>query len=178
MRKWLTGILVALACTLGVGWAQGIFTPATDVDFEDTGFDYFAEDYGYLHLTREGDTVRVILNNIAEGGIRMEYDDIVDPAENAEDADEAEYRQATLQSMAGIDVGTRGVDLTFKDANLDEVMTYFKDTITDLNFTPVQVVSSANTLAFDCGCNADTGFHLRAVFTRIGEDVFVHLSAT
>lgn len=176
MKRLLLGLAFALVGVITLAWSQGIFTPATDVDFEDAGFDYFAEDYGYLHLTREGDTVTVILNNVAEGGIKIEYDEIEVPED--EDGDTVEYREAALQNFAGIDVGTRGVALTFQDAELDDVMAYFQDTLTGLNFTPVEVVSTANTLAFDCGCNLDTGFHLRAVFTRIGTDVFVHLSAT
>ena len=175
MRKGFIGLAVALASLFMVAWAQGIFTPATDVDFEDSGFDYFAEDYGYLHLTRDGDTVVIMLNDVAEGGIKMSYDDIAEPDDNGDDT---EYHQATLQHKAGIDVGTRGVDLTFQDADLDEVITYFKDAITGLNFTPVEVVTEANTLAFDCGCSEGTDFHLRAVFTRIGEDVFVSLNAS
>ncbi|MCA9839491.1 MAG: hypothetical protein KC422_21455 [Trueperaceae bacterium] len=152
----------------------GIPYLATDVEFTDEGFDYTAEDYGYIHLSRSADVVMVTLDDSAQGGIKLNYDEIAE-LDEAGDYNQS-YIDTYYQGSAGIEVANLGIDIAFKNAQLEEVTDYFLAELQAMNFNPVEVVGTANTYAFDCGCNVNADYHLRATFTQLGSTVFAHLS--
>lgn len=175
--KRLIALLVAVVSVLLVSaWSPTVDVQipvvTTAVKFDDTGFDYYAKEYGYIHLLREGDVVIAQLNNVPDGGFKLSYDEITEPS----DKDNG-YSRGTLQTMVGIEKDMSGVTLTFRDTELNEAMTYFLDEFVALSFKPVEVVHTSNTLAFECGCTENADVHMRVVFTRTGEDVSVHISA-
>lgn len=182
-------LLVLLASALAVMFVSA-WTPTVDieipvvntgVEFEDTGFDYYAKDYGYIHLWREGNVVIARLNDVTTGGFKLSYtkafDEFFDKYEEPTDAAK-QFSRDTLREKVGIDVGKSavGVAITFNNTELEEAMTHFLNEFVALGFKPVEAARTANTLAFDCGCQADADVHMRVVFTRTGEATNMHIS--
>ena len=185
MKRLLVLVASALAVMLVSAWTPtvDIEIPVvnTGVEFEDTGFDYYAKDYGYIHLLREGNVVIVRLNDVPIGGFKLSYtkafDEFFDKFEEPTDEDN-QFSRDTLQAKAGIDVGKRavGLTMTFNNTELEETMTHFLNEFVALGFKPVEVVRTANTLAFDCGCTVNADVHMRVVFNRTGEATVMHIS--
>jgi hypothetical protein len=173
-------MLTALFVLMGLAFSQGIFEPIVRVHFDDEAFDYFDKEEAYIHLSRTEKSLIITINDVAEGGLKVEFDEIKIPETFAADEDEEDWRdkfeQDHLRLHAGVDVGMSGVEVKFKGTDLMTAETWIADTMTSLNFSPVQEDVSANTLVYDCGCNVDPGIHMRVVLTRIGRDMFVHFS--
>lgn len=174
-------LIVSLLLFVGFALAQenarsflGLPLQTAVLGFADNDFDYYDSDYGYIHLSRVGDTVTVRLNDIAEGGIKLDFDDDIEELD-ADDFTE-QYIQDYVHLEAGIDIGRRSIELGFEDADLNEVTEFFTTAFEKMDFAPVNVVSSGNTFAFDCGCTGNADYHIRTVFTRLGTTVYVHLS--
>jgi hypothetical protein len=177
MKRLIIFLVSTLTVLLLSAWTPtvniGIPVVTTGVEFEDSGFDYYAKDYGYIHLVREGDVVIVRLNNVPEGGLKLSYDEIEKP-----DDEDNEFSRDTLQAKTGLDIGKNamGINITFRDTGFEKAKSYFLDEFVAMNFRPVEVMQTQNTLAFDCGCSADADVHMRVVFTEQGEDIVVHIS--
>jgi hypothetical protein len=188
MKRFIVFLVSAFTVMLVSAWSptvdidMQIPVVTTGVEFNDTGFDYFARDYGYIHLLREGNVVTVRLNDIPEGGLKLSYtkafDEFFGKYEKPTDTAK-QFSRDTLQAKVGIDVGKNavGLGMTFRNTELEEAMTHFLNEFVALGFKPVEAVRTANTLAFDCGCTVNADVHMRVVFTRVGEDVTVHISA-
>jgi hypothetical protein len=187
MKRFSMLILSLVLGSLGFAFAQrfaGIPYLATDVEFTDKGFVYTPDDnntdadYGYIHLSRSEDIVMVTLNNTADGGIKLSFPEITElDKDKVKDGDyNQDFIDTYYQEAAGIEVGNLSIDIAFQDALLEDVTNYFVDQLKAMNFNPVDVGGTANTYAFDCGCNVNARFHLRATFTQLGNTVYAHLS--
>jgi hypothetical protein len=178
MKRLFVLFFSVVVITLASAWAPTVDIKipvvTTGVEFEDSGFDYYAEDYGYIHLVREGNVIIVRLNDIPQGGFKLSYDEIERP-----DDEDHSFSRNTLQAKAGLDIGQHavGINMTFKNTELEKAKNYFLGEFVAMNFRPVEVVHTPNTLAFNCGCAADADIHMRVVFTEQGENTVVHISA-
>jgi hypothetical protein len=177
MKRLFVVLFSVVAVMLVSAWTPTVDVQipvvTTGVEFEDSGFDYYDREYGYIHLVREGNVVVVRLNDVSEGGFKLSYDEIEKPSD-----EDNTFSHDTLQAKAGLDIGQHamGINMTFKNTGLEKAKGYFLGEFVAMNFKPVEVVHSPNTVAFDCGCTADANVHMRVVFTEQGEDTFVHIS--
>jgi hypothetical protein len=170
-------LLLATGLSLGQESSQkaGFNLPviSSALELNDINFNYYAQDYGYIHLSRTDDVITFTLNDKAEGGIKLNYEEI----DELDDDDLTDtYINDYQHTSAGIDIGRRSIEFAFEDANIEEVTNYFVSEFTNMNFTPRNVVTTANTYAFDCGCNVNSDYHVRVTFTQMGSSVFVHIS--
>ena len=175
MKRFIVSILASLLILGGLAFGQAIFEPIVRVHFDDEGFDYFDKEEGYIHLSRTEKSLIITLNDVAEGGLKVEFDEITTPDTDKQDFKD-KFEQDQLRLHAGVDIGMSGVEVKFKGTDLATTEAYFVEAMKTMNFSPVEEDVSANTLVYDCGCNVDPGVHMRVVLTRIGRDMFVHFS--
>lgn len=178
MKRLLSTLVITTLAIVGLGWALGqdwLPVVPINIEFDDAGFDYFDKEVGYIHLTRLGDLVTVVLNDVASpDAIELTFDEIASPDD---EDDKDDIRHDALMAKVGIDTSFNGLELTFKDAQLSEVEDYFLTKMTDMNFTPVEEPHSTNTHVYNCGCNLNSELHLRLVLTRIGDTVYVSIKS-
>lgn len=182
MKRLVSILVMSCLALLAFSFAQetilGIPIAPVSVEFDDVNFDYFDKEEAYIHMSREENVVTIYIDdNATPDALMLEYDEVEAP----DDADDKEEMLAhhtdTLRAYAGIDVSFQGVEMTFKDTFLPDVVEHFNGLLSEMSFTPVKEMATGNTYVYDCGCNIDPDFHLRVVYTWLGGDTFVSVKA-
>ena len=158
-------ILLALGIValLGGAFAEGRFV------VDDTNFDYFDSDDGYITISYEGDVFTLSFSDSATSDNALEVGDI----EFLPLDEDIDYNQASLRRHLPIEVNANSVEITYADAQFGAVITSYDEQLSGLGFsgTVEQAASNSTVMLYEQG---DTV--ARVVFTRQGEDVQVFMS--
>lgn len=162
MKKVLL-VLGVLAFLGGVVFAEG------RIVFEDSGFDYFDSDDGYVAI------------DFADGVFTLSLSDsAVESAAEISDIDllpldeDTDFSEAAMRRYLPIEVTHSSATILHKASALDEVMASYDTQLINLGFSSSveQASSNSTIMLYEQG---DTT--ARVVFTRQGEDVKVSMNA-
>lgn len=183
MKRLVSILIVSCLALLALSLAQetvfGIPIKPVSVELDDADFDYYDKEEAYIHLSREGNVVTVMIDdNASPDGLLIEFDEVEAPDDDEVKEETLAYHREPLRAHVGLDASFQGVEMTFKDTFLFDVIEHFDGLLTEMNFAPVKEHSTGNTYVYDCGCNIDPGFHLRVVFTWLSGDTFVSIKSS
>jgi len=163
MKKVLL-VLAIVALFGGSVFAEGRF------EFDDSNFDYFASDDGFVSIDFNDGVFTLSLSGNAGSDAVTEVNDIAYlPLD--EDTD---FNQASMRRYLPIEVSSTGASIFYEDATLEGIVATFDEQFVGLGFssTVEQAASNHTVMLYEQG---DTT--ARVVFTRQGEDIKVNLSA-
>ena len=163
MKKVLL-VLGIVALFGGSVLAEGRF------EFDDSNFDYFASDDGFVSIDFSDGVFTLSLSENAVSDAATEVSDI-DFLPLDEDTD---FNQASMRRYLPIEVTSTGASIFYEDATLEDIMASYDEQLTGLGFSSSveQALPNQSIMLYEHG---DTV--ARVVFTRQGEDVKVALNA-
>ena len=163
MKKVLL-VLGIVALMGGSVLAEGRF------EFDDSNFDYFASDDGFVSIDFSDGVFTLSLSENAVSDAATEVSDI-DFLPLDEDTN---FNQASMRRYLPIEVTSTGASIFYEDATLEDIMVSYDEQFTGLGFSSSveKALPNQSIMLYEHG---DTV--ARVVFTRQGEDVKVALNA-